>query len=132
MLFRHCADDGALAAQRVSAHGGEHGRGRLGRNDGDELAFVGHIERVEAEQFAGAADHFADGDGGLVEFHTDFSQGCDFIDGAERPPRVGSRMQRMAGEASSMSRTKVCKAAESLSMGASKPMSWRSERMVIP
>jgi hypothetical protein len=41
-------------------------------------------------------------------------------------------MQRMAGDAASMSRTSVCSAAESLSTGASKPMSWRSERMVIP
>ena len=42
----------------------------------------------------------------------------------ERPPRVGSRMQRMAGEAASMSRTRVCSAAESLSTGASKPRSF--------
>src|SRR5450759_3089640 len=78
----HRADDGGVAAQRVVAHGVEHGADDLGGHDGDEFAFVGDIERVEAEEFAGAADHFADGDGGLVEFDADFSEGGDFVDGA--------------------------------------------------
>ena len=45
-----------MAASTASAHSG--------RDDGDKLAFVSDIQRIEAEQFAGAADDLADGNGG--------------------------------------------------------------------
>src|ERR1035437_10266717 len=65
------------------------GWGRMGGRDGDEFGFVGDIERVEAEEFASAADDFADGDGGLVEFDADPSQGGDFVDGARQAAARG-------------------------------------------
>src|ERR1019366_5356245 len=46
VLVGHGADDGGLAAKGVMAHGGEDGVGGVGRDDGDELALVGDIERV--------------------------------------------------------------------------------------
>ncbi len=40
--------------------------GGLGGDYGEELAFVGDVERIEAEQLAGAADGIANGDGVLL------------------------------------------------------------------
>ena len=44
---------------RVGPHGFQGGSGLVGRDDGDELALVGHVERVDAQQVARA------GNGGL-------------------------------------------------------------------
>jgi len=35
-------------------------------HEGEQFAFVGNVERIEAEDFAGAFDFFVDGDGGRV------------------------------------------------------------------
>src|ERR1035441_4646538 len=40
MLVRHLADDGALPAQRVLVHGGQHVAGGLGGDDGHKFAFI--------------------------------------------------------------------------------------------
>ncbi len=65
------ADARGLRALRVAPHRGEHGGGGLGRDRGDELAFVGHVQRVQAEQFAGRLDLRQHGDRGLVEIDAD-------------------------------------------------------------
>ena len=52
-------DDGCLGALWVGAHRFEGRVGRVGGDDGDALALVGDVERVEAEDFAGAANLFA-------------------------------------------------------------------------
>ena len=41
-------------AERVGAQRGERGVGLVGRHDGDDLALVGDVQRVDAEQVAGA------------------------------------------------------------------------------
>src|ERR1017187_10323818 len=89
VLVGHRADDGRFPAEGVMAHGGEDGASGFGGHDSDEFAFVGDIERVEAQQFAGAADHFADPDGGLGEFHTDPGKGGDFVEGAREAAARG-------------------------------------------
>jgi len=55
-VSHHLADERRLPPERV---GPQHGYGGLGlflRDHGDELALVGHVERVDAEQVAGAED----------------------------------------------------------------------------
>ena len=52
----HLADHCRVASQRMAAHGRQHLPGRCGRHDGDELAFILHIERIEPEEVAGSDD----------------------------------------------------------------------------
>ena len=54
-------------------HGLEHSIGVYRRNHGNELAFVCQIQRIEAEDFAEAANLGQDGYGPLVDLHTDAS-----------------------------------------------------------
>ena len=55
-VFDDLAHDGGVAAQRFAAHRGQQAVGRACIHDGDELAFVGHVQRVQPQQLAGAAD----------------------------------------------------------------------------
>ena len=61
----------AFFAQRMPAHGGKNTIGIFRRNEGQQLAFVGDVERIEAEDFAGAFDFFADGNGRFIEADAD-------------------------------------------------------------
>ena len=65
----HGADDGRVLPERVGAHGGEQGLGVPRRADGEELALVGDVERVDAEQLAGGGDLAAHGDGRFLQAH---------------------------------------------------------------
>ena len=51
---------------------------RGGDEDG-EAAFVGNVERVEAEDFAGALHGFLHGDKRLFELDADVAVGGDFV-----------------------------------------------------
>ena len=59
------SDDGPVAAERIRAQAGERLLGAPGRDHGDELALVGHVERIEAQDLAGAAHGLLHGHGGL-------------------------------------------------------------------
>ena len=52
-VLRDGADALCALPQRVGAHGGQQGIGYLRRADSYQLAFVGHVQRVQAQQFAG-------------------------------------------------------------------------------
>ena len=56
----NAADDRSAAPKRMRAHGGERGLRLVGRRDGDDLALVGEIERVEPQNLAERLDLFAD------------------------------------------------------------------------
>jgi len=56
------SDDGGALAQMMTTHGGEDRIGSVGRNDGDELAFIGDVERIEPKDFTGSLDLFAERD----------------------------------------------------------------------
>ena len=78
----------------MGSHGGEHGVRGFGGDDGDQLAFVRHIEWIEAEHFAGAAHLFTNRDATLR------AGACRrgpiaaiSLSALDRPPRVGSRMR---------------------------------------
>ena len=54
MIVGHdLADHRRLPPERMGAHDGQQAIGVGRRADGDELALVGDIERIEAEQLAG-------------------------------------------------------------------------------
>ena len=48
----HFADDDRIAAAAVRPHRREHRRGIVGSDEGDELALVGQVERIEPQQLA--------------------------------------------------------------------------------
>ena len=56
--------------------------GGFGGDDGQKLAFVGYVEGVEAEHFAGGPDGRANGDGGFVEEDGHLGLAGDFVEGA--------------------------------------------------
>ena len=43
-------------AQRMRPHDGQKRGRRVGLDNGDQLTFIGHIERVQAEQLASCRD----------------------------------------------------------------------------
>jgi hypothetical protein len=63
----HFADLAGLPSQGMGYHGPEHRSHRISRNTGQEFSFIGNIKRVEAKQFAGPGDIFADRQGFLKE-----------------------------------------------------------------
>ena len=58
-LGAYLADDRRLGAERVRAENGERLVRGLCRDDGDQLALVRDVERVDAEDLAGADDRRA-------------------------------------------------------------------------
>jgi hypothetical protein len=82
------ADDGCLAAAGWSRMTWKQGLGLLGRRDGEALALVGHVQRIQARDLAGAADFLADWDGSLVESDADLGPGGDFVEGACDTPAI--------------------------------------------
>src|SRR3989338_734299 len=77
----HRADELGAGAQRVGAQGRQERLGDVGGDDGDELAFVGDVERVQAQELAGAMDFFAHRDGGLLDADADAGLCGDFVQG---------------------------------------------------
>jgi hypothetical protein len=45
----------------MALYGGEDRIGFFRGNDGDELSFVGHVKRIEPQQFTGPANSLMDG-----------------------------------------------------------------------
>src|SRR5690606_9056177 len=71
MVIGDAADDGGVGTERIRAHDGERLVRAIACDHCDELAFVGDVERVEAEDLAGAAYLVEHGYGGLVDGHAD-------------------------------------------------------------
>ena len=92
-----------VRALGVCSHGGE-GRARLfGCHDGDELALVGHVERIDAEQLAGRRHRRPHGQGRLLQDHGQVAVTGQLV--ADRahpapgriaqPPRGWSRLEQV-------------------------------------
>ncbi len=88
------ADHGGITAERMRAHGRERRVGGLRRDDGEELAFVGHIERIEAEKLQAAATSGFTGSASSSMRKPTFDCCASSLSVAASPPRVGSRMTR--------------------------------------
>ena len=67
MVRHNVADDCRIAAKRVAAHRREHLIRILGRHDGNELAFIGNIERVKSQHLASSVYFATDRDRCLRE-----------------------------------------------------------------
>ena len=77
--------------------------GVLRRHHGDQLPLVGDVERVEPQHLAGAADLGPQRDRRLVQYARPPAEAAaSSLRALDSPPRVGSRMQRMSGHASSI------------------------------
>ena len=90
----HLADDRGVASERMRAHRREQPVGVLGAADRDELAFVGDVERVEAQELAGGSDlrpHRNVGSRAITMPQPDCRASSFSV--VASPPRVGSRRQ---------------------------------------
>src|SRR3990172_6771328 len=67
---------------RGGARRGAGAPGGGGGADGEEFVLVGEIERVQAEELAGALDFFAHRDGGLLDADADAGLCGDFVQGS--------------------------------------------------
>ena len=81
-----------------AAHRGECGVRMLGRDDREELPFVGDVQRIEAEQLARAADRIVHRERAPQRSRrrSRFPRTSSFS-AVATPPRVGSRIQRSPG-----------------------------------
>src|SRR5581483_3117365 len=82
MLGDNFANDGGFLAKRVFAHDRQHKFGILRPHKGDELAFVGDVERVEAEDFTSAFDGFVNRNVSFLEADAHARLPGDFIESA--------------------------------------------------
>ena len=127
------SDDCRALPERMGAQRRERGVRLVRRHDHDDLALVGEIERVEAENLAECLDLFADRRRALVDLD------CRLCDASAislrtvaSPPRVASRMKRTPGAAASSAAISPCSGAQSLSIGVSSAMSPRAHRIAAP
>ena len=70
MGFDDPADQAGLSSKRVRLQGGEDGLRLFLRYDGNQLSFIGNIEWVEAEEFAGGPDAFMDRSACFIDLKT--------------------------------------------------------------
>ncbi len=92
------ANHGSFAAQRVLAHALDNFVRCLSGNDGDQLAFVGDIKRIESQNFASAFDRLADGNiRASCNSIPTFDWPAISFKVVATPPRVGSRRQWIVG-----------------------------------
>ena len=88
----------------MPAHHFEDAVDVLGRYDPDQLPFVGDVERIEPQHLAGAADLGATGMAASSSRTPTREAVASSFRALDTPPRVGSRMARIAGQASSIAR----------------------------
>lgn len=103
-----------------------------GRDDGDELALVGDVERVDAEQLAGAVHHGRHREPILVEQHPEATGLGQFVAHRAHPALVASRIQRVDGAAAINSSTSGLRQAVSEWMSASMARSPRASITAMP
>jgi hypothetical protein len=105
----------------------------VGRHERHELALVGHVERVEPQDLAGAADGVVHGDGGLVEEDADAAVSAISLTALATPPRVGSRRTWRSGPRAARRRwTMSRREAESVSSVVSNSSPSRTLMMAMP
>jgi len=73
----------------MGTHGGQQLVGHLGRADGDELAFVGHVQRVQAQQFAGGFHLWQHRNGRFLNHHADLRLRGDLVERGRQPAARG-------------------------------------------
>src|SRR5208282_229539 len=76
-LYR--ANDLRFRSQGMTSYRLQHRLGRLGRHDCDQLAFVGDIERIQAEQLARTSDLFVNRQRAFLQFDPNLRTLRDFV-----------------------------------------------------
>ena len=132
MTGHDLADERGVSSQRVGSHDFHQAAGIIGRNDGDQLALVGDIERVEPQHLARSPHLATDGNGGLARRTPTFDAAASSFKVLDTPPRVGSRMARIPGQASSIALARPFKGAVSLSSTVSNSIPSRTDMMAMP
>ena len=90
------ADAHGVAPQRMGAHRRQYALG-IGRGtDRDQLALVGNIQRIEAEELAGGGHHGLHRNRLLVEHHADAGVAGDFV---QRRRQAAARRVAQAAQA---------------------------------
>ena len=85
----HVADDRRRHANRVLAQGRERFIGLLRRHERDELTFVGDVQRVDAEDLAGAHDLGPHGHPVLDDRHAELGRQGDLVEHRGDPTTRG-------------------------------------------
>ena len=127
------ADPRGAGAERVGAQRGERGIGLVGRDDRDDLALVGDVERVDAR--AGRRRPLTAGSTGSSVSSSTTARSvsrASSLQTVPTPPRVGSRSQRVDGAASSRASTSSPSGAVSERMSASRARSPRASITAMP
>ena len=104
------------------------------RNDGQQLAFVGDVKRIEPENFARAFDFFADRNRRFIEEHADLRASARFRSARWSRRRASDRAGReYRCSAARIASTSPCNGAVSLaiSVSNSKPFAHRHDRDAV-
>ena len=99
MITDDFSDHLSVTPERMFTHLPEDGRCGVRRDDGQQFALVGHIERIESQNLARPLDGVADRDLSFVDDHTDPAARCDFVQGRRyaAPCRVTQAVNLRAG-----------------------------------
>ncbi len=98
-VLDHLADDRCLPALRMRAHRGKQCVGVFGGADRDQLAFIGDVERIEAEQFACRFDCRLHRNRGFIQMDADAGLMGDFVDTRIAAPEASIAAVRPLSEA---------------------------------
>src|SRR5215469_12470907 len=109
-------DDARILPERVLTHAIDYCISKIVRCDGNQLAFIGDVKRIEAENLTSATHRVVDGNFGFTQAHAD----------------LAARKQWMSVVSSSIARTRPCKGAQSLSIAPSNSRFSRCDRIAIP
>ena len=77
----HLSDQRGVLAQRMCTHRRQQRRRVRAGANGNQLALVGHVERVQPQQFAGGGDHRLDRNCALSQHHADTGLAGNFVQG---------------------------------------------------
>lgn len=98
MFFHYFSHKGGLIKSGHLAEPGFHFFSSIRRYDGKEYTFIGHIERIKAQQFAAASHFFQHGDMPIrkVNSQTAVSGGFVQAGGHSSPGRVAQKLDLVA------------------------------------
>ena len=78
ILRQLAADHRSIATERLRAHGCEHRIAILRRNQHSELSFIGEIQRIQTQDFAGTAHRIGNRQCRFVQMQTEAALGGEF------------------------------------------------------
>src|SRR5262245_10228831 len=89
VLFGDLADDSRFPPKRMSSDRHEYVVGNPGLDDGDQLTFVGNVQRIAPQYFPCPANFVSNGNRALFQFDSDSRLSGDLIQCARQPAARG-------------------------------------------